>query len=186
MALRGREKLKEYNCFFITTTCTEHLHLLPIGESYKIIYDNFDHYNKKYLADILGYVLMPNHFHFLIYFKQQNRLSDYLRDFKKYTSYQIRVEVEKNKPEIIEKLIFIRNKQKLKVWADRFYDEHIYTTAFLEQKLNYMHKNPLQEHWKLADKIEDYEHSSASYYINEIQRHQSVTHYLNYFDPIIV
>ncbi len=34
------------------------------------------------------------------------------------------------------------------------------------QTLEYIHNNPLQEHWNLAEYQEDYKYSSASYYIN--------------------
>ena len=40
-----------------------------------------------------------------------------------------------------------------------------YTEKFLEQKLNYIHYNPLQEKWKLASLPEEYFHSSAAFYI---------------------
>jgi len=29
---------------------------------------------------------MPNHLHLVVYFKKDNRLSDFMRDFKKYIS----------------------------------------------------------------------------------------------------
>ncbi|HRO43059.1 MAG TPA: transposase [Flavipsychrobacter sp.] len=41
---------------------------------------------EKYKADILGYVFMPNHLHLIIYFREDNHLSDLMRDFKKLTS----------------------------------------------------------------------------------------------------
>jgi putative transposase len=34
----------------------------------------------------------------------------------------------------------------------------------MEQKLNYVHNNPLQVHWNLASSPKDYKWSSASFY----------------------
>ncbi|MEO6694211.1 MAG: hypothetical protein ABIY50_12715 [Ignavibacteria bacterium] len=34
-----------------------------------------------------------------------------------------------------------------------------------EEKLNYIHHNPCTHNWRLAEKPEDYVHSSASNYI---------------------
>jgi putative transposase len=36
--------------------------------------------------------------------------------------------------------------------------------AFLLQKLNYIHNNPVADKWKLAKLPEEYLHSSASFY----------------------
>ncbi len=41
---------------------------------------------------------------------------------------------------------------------------HLYTTNMLLQKLNYIHNNPLQKHWKLSATPEEYLYSSAKFY----------------------
>jgi hypothetical protein len=38
------------------------------------------------------------------------------------------------------------------------------TKTKFEQKLDYIHRNPLQEHWNLAKRPEDHYWSSASFY----------------------
>ncbi len=48
---------------------------------------------------------------------------------------------------------------------------------FIEQKLNYIHENPCQEHWKLAANPVDYIHSSANFYINGKQGEYPLTSY---------
>jgi hypothetical protein len=47
----------------------------------------------------------------------------------------------------------------------------------LEQKIDYIHHNPLQEKWQLVSAPELYEWSSASYYIFEDKRFSFITDY---------
>jgi putative transposase len=146
-----------------------------------ILCENIIHYNQKYDVRTLGYVFMPNHFHSIILFAQQNRISDYLRDLKRNTSNEIRNEISEVRPSMLHKLEFQHRRQIYKVWSDRFNSKVVYTTKFLQQKLNYIHNNPLQAHWKLAVNPEDYRYSSAAFYTNGIQQDIPVTHYGNYF-----
>ena len=40
----------------------------------------------------------------------------------------------------------------------------IYNESFFNQKLQYIHRNPVNGKWKLVNDYMDYEHSSASFY----------------------
>jgi hypothetical protein len=55
-------------------------------------------------------------------------------------------------------------KQVFKVWEDRFDDAFLSDSQMLNVKLDYIHTNPLQEHWILVSKPEDYTFSSARFY----------------------
>ena len=39
-----------------------------------------------------------------------------------------------------------------------------FSNDFIEQKLNYIHKNPISGKWNLADSYVDYPYSSARFY----------------------
>ena len=47
----------------------------------------------------------------------------------------------------------------------------------LEQKLEYIHHNPVSGKWNLVDDFCDYEHSSASFYEGVEQENDIITHY---------
>ena len=72
MGLRGRSQ--EDQVFFVTTTCNEWLNIFLDEIHFEILYSSFDFYNKKYDAQLLSYVIMPNHIHFIIFFSQMNKL----------------------------------------------------------------------------------------------------------------
>ncbi|XWW43641.1 transposase [Fibrella sp. USSR17] len=90
MGLRNRTKLTDHRCFFVTITCHEHHFFLPDEVSFTILYENIRFYNQKYSTRLVAYVFMSNHIHLIVYFEQENRLSDYVRDFKKMTSRTLR------------------------------------------------------------------------------------------------
>ena len=51
-----------------------------------------------------------------------------------------------------------------KVFIDSFDAKGIYNEKFFNQKLKYIHRNPVSGKWKLVIDYTDYEHSSASFY----------------------
>jgi hypothetical protein len=57
------------------------------------------------------------------------------------------------------------DRAKHRVFSDRYDSQIIQSEKFYYQKLNYIHFNPCQEHWQLAQNPEDYIHSSAANYI---------------------
>ncbi|MCB0538192.1 MAG: hypothetical protein KDE33_11785 [Bacteroidetes bacterium] len=58
---------------------------------------------------------------------------------------------------------------------------YIESKELFEQKMDYIHNNPLQEHWKLANEPKLYQYSSALFYEENIQRELIVKHYAYFF-----
>ena len=56
-----------------------------------------------------------------------------------------------------------------------------YNRTIFQQKLNYVHLNPLQEKWSLTKKPEDYYWSSAQFYETGIDHFGFLTHYQERF-----
>jgi hypothetical protein len=51
----------------------------------------------------------------------------------------------------------------------------------IEQKLEYIHNNPLHERWNLSDKPENYYWSSARFYMDDENDFNFLTHYADKF-----
>jgi len=182
MGLRGRNQFLDEECFFITTTCHNWYHLLDMDSCKQIVCNSFNFLNNKYTTATLGYVIMPNHLHTILYFRKGNQLSNWMRDMKKFTSVMIRQEIEKSgNPALLEKLRAPEYGQVFKVWEDRFDDVYIRSKELLEIKLNYMHMNPLQQHWDLVKKPEDWTYSSAKFYELNQQPGVMVTDYREFY-----
>ena len=52
-----------------------------------------------------------------------------------------------------------------------------YDTKMIEQKLNYLHHNPMSGKWRLGNNHVDYTHSSAGFYEKGIKGFYEIIHY---------
>jgi REP element-mobilizing transposase RayT len=118
--------------------------------------------------DLFAYVIMSNHIHLLA---QSNKgdLSGIIRDFKNYTSKTfldaLNDPIESRRDWM--KLVFeyhgrFKNKQSHQVWTHENHAEHVYSQKFIEQKIIYIHNNPVKA--GIVKNPEDYIYSSASNY----------------------
>jgi len=182
MGLRNRSSFLEKKCFFVTTSCYKHLKLIESDSCKLIIANSLNFVAVKYKISILGYVIMPNHFHVLFYFNDENKLSDTMRDLKKFCAFEIRKYLESNQSLLLNLIKIENNKQVFKVWEDRFDDVWIGSKELLEIKLEYIHQNPLQSHWNLSEYPENYKYSSASFYLGSLDNLVKIIDYRDFFD----
>ena len=157
--------------YFITFTCYKWLHLIEQTKAYDEVYKFFDILNKNG-HPVLGYVIMPNHLHLLLYFeKKKHSLNTVIGNGKRFIGYEIirRLKIQKDDTLLVTLSDGVdpaerkRNKQH-EIWQGTFDVKECRTEAFILQKLNYVHTNPCTDHWRLSSKPHDYEHSSAAYY----------------------
>lgn len=182
MGLRNRHLYKEEKCFFVTTTCINWINLIEYSQCYQVLENSLNFVSEKYKASILAYVIMPNHLHLVVYFKEENKLSNFMRDFKKFTSTMIRKGIDKPCFSLLlSKLRTKKNNRAFQVWMDRFDDVYLNDKQLLERKIDYINLNPLQGKWSLVKQPSDYLYSSAAYYELGIQRNCIVSDYRNYF-----
>ena len=81
---------------------------------------------------------MPNHIHLILLFEDAEVITAYMRDFIKFTSGEIRREIEKQgRVDIVEKIKYKTKTQLYKVWKDMF-DDFLFT-----QQQNTSDKNEL-------------------------------------------
>ena len=120
---------------------------------------------------LYGYVVMSNHIHMIIQ-SNDGKLSDLLRDFKKFTAKTILGKIQ-NEPESRREWMLERFKlateshsrnKNYQIWQYGNHAEEIFTEHFLWSKLDYIHMNPVRS--GIVKKIDDYIYSSTSNYVN--------------------
>lgn len=147
---------------FITITVTGWISVFTKSNYTEILDKSLDYcINNKGLI-ILAYVYMTNHIH-LIVKSETNELQNIIRDFKSFTSKQIIEEInqsnESRKIWMLNKFSYeaerTKRTSKYKFWQDGFHPIMLDKTKILEQKLKYIHQNPViacfvgeAEHWK--------------------------------------
>lgn len=172
MGRRGRSNLTEERFYFVTSTVVRFTPIFANQRFCHILISNIKHYREKYKFVVLGYVIMPSHFHWiLIVNPKYGTISDIMRDIKKFTAWQIFDILEESNNQTFLKIFQESaegiNDQKKKLWMQRFDDEVIRNQQMFWAKLNYIHNNPLKA--GLVSRAEDYKYSSARNYINKDQ-----------------
>ena len=173
-----------YQTYFCTFTCYNWIPLFEITHSYDTVYNWFK-ILKQQSVDVIGYVIMPNHLHCILYFNSEVfSVNKSVGNGKRFMAYEIinRLE-EANKTELLTLLknaCTQRDKKKgqlHKVFKDSFDAKAIFSDKFMEQKLNYMHINPITGKWSLVDDYTTYEHSSAAFYETGVAKHFTPRHF---------
>jgi len=168
MGLRGRLLLKDESFFFVTTTVVHHTKIFLKNSYCEILLQNIQYYQQKYRFEILGYVIMPSHFHWIVETNPTyGSISDIMRDIKKHSAWDL-MEVIERDGEINLLNLFVKSaenfkSQRRKFWMPRFDDEVIQNETMLLTKLEYIHNNPVKA--GIVDSPEEYLFSSARNYI---------------------
>ena len=118
---------------------------------------------------VFAYVIMSNHIHLLVQ-STIGKLSDTLRDMKRHTSKTIIDAIKEGNESKREWMLEIFRQEASKhirnneyqFWTHENHAEHIYSNKFIQQKLEYIHNNPVRA--EIVEKPEDYLFSSASDY----------------------
>ena len=107
-----------------------------------------------------GFVIMPNHVHALIFGSENFKISPFVQVWKKTSSYRIRK-------------FFKRELQKYEalcptscpIWQASFYDHNVESNEKLNEKIDYMHENPVAA--GLTETALDWNWSSVRFYERE-------------------
>jgi putative transposase len=156
--------------YFVTITCIDWIPIIERINAYEKVKDQFMLLQKE-ACSICGYVIMPNHFHFLVYLPQDKNLHKLVSNLKRFLTYSFIKELTVLK----EHEMLLRLSQRVsasaslkgskhKVFFDSFDAKPCWGAEFIQQKLDYMHANPISGKWMLARFPEEYVFSSAKFY----------------------
>ncbi|MGW8319895.1 MAG: REP-associated tyrosine transposase [Candidatus Promineifilaceae bacterium] len=159
----------EGHIYYLTTVVQGRLPIFT-GPSFIIpLLDSLNYYRYRYRFFLIGYVIMPDHLHLLIWPHGQSSISVIMRDFKKFTAVrlirQATVEQRQDLLAAFEQAGEKSGRSIHKVWQDSFWDKIIYSEKFLRQKLNYLHRNPCRA--ELVVDPADYPYSSYRNYMED-------------------
>jgi putative transposase len=171
MPVRFQHEQHSNSIYFITFTCYKWLPLFQVTNAYDTVYKWFDHLNSNNIH-VVGYVIMPNHVHVLLYFpKMEKSLNTLVGNAKRFMAYEIINRLEKSKKEAVLERLYsgVKKTEKKKgqihkVFEDSFDAKECHTEKFIFQKLQYMHLNPVSKKWNLVNDFIDYQYSSAAFY----------------------
>jgi len=161
--------------YFLTFTVIDWVDVFTRKEYKLVLTESMNYCISEKGLIVYAWVIMSNHVHVLWQAREGFRLSDIVRDFKKFTAKKI-IELIENEPEsrkvwLLRKFEFagsrLKRIKKYKFWKD---DNHAILLEpdqvdIIDQKLNYIHNNPVRA--MIVENQEDYIFSSAKDYCGE-------------------
>jgi putative transposase len=163
--------------YFYTASILDWIPLLRTEKFKLIVLNSLVHLIEKEKIKVYGFVIMPNHIHLIWENIAVNGKEMPYASFMKFTGHQFLEELRKGNNPLLERFKVDKNSRQHQFWQRNALPIRLYDRKILEQKLNYIHLNPLQEHWNLVDDPNDYSFSSCSFYEQENMRFNWLTHY---------
>ena len=156
--------------YFLTMTVVDWVDVFTRKEHKLKIIDSLRYCQQEKGLKIYGWCLMSNHLHLLAAADDGFKLSDILRDMKKFTSKQIvtaiQFEIESRKEWMLYRYQyagkFKMNVRDYKFWQDGNHAEECFNYDFAKTKLDYIHQNPVRA--MIVEEAEHYLFSSARNY----------------------
>jgi putative transposase len=160
---------------FVTFTVVGWIDLFTRNEYKEIVIDSLKFCQKEKGLLIYAYCFMTNHMHLIVSSNGKNKLGDLIRDFRGFTSKNlIKAVIEHPKESRKEWLLelFYREGQKrssnkkYQVWKRNYHPKLLYNKELFDQKLNYIHENPVKAGF--VYEAENFVFSSASNYAGRV------------------
>ncbi len=162
---RSRYKiLDEDYPYFITSSVAGKLPLFTDQNMATIIVDGFKFLIQKRNIQIYAYVIMPNHIHLIA---EGKHVAKHISSFKSFTARMI-IDFLVNKRRAHELNILRSAKpihkrdREYQVWSEGFHPKEISSDKMMEQKIAYIHYNPVKA--GLVFDEPDWQYSSARCY----------------------
>ena len=151
----------ETSYYYSTCTIIDWLPVFQSDSYFQVIIDSLNYCRIHKGLFLLAYVIMPTHLHLVTSNEENTTLSDIMRDFRQFTSRNIRKLLEADGRraflDIFHHAAEGRPQQEFKVWSDDFHPVALKSEQWIKQKIDYIHNNPvrkgfleLPEYWKYS------------------------------------
>ena len=148
----------EKHIHFVTFSCFKRRRHLRHDKAKKIVIGVLGSRLSRHEGLCLGFVVMQDHVHAMIWFPKTGCLSSFMNKWKELSSKAIRKTIPKFFPK------YWRNTDATDpIWQAGYYDFNIWSRSKVEEKLRYMHLNPVRA--ELTARAADWPWSSARWYL---------------------
>ena len=161
----------QHAIYFLTFTVVDWIDVFARPEYKMIIVDSLNYCIENKGLVCYAWVLMTNHMHIIVRAEHPNRLSDVIRDYKKFTSKKLVESIdtitESRREWLLHKFEFnakvTRRADNSKFWQD---SNHAICLEGggnrMQERIQYIHQNPVRQ--QIVAFPEDYIFSSAGDY----------------------
>ena len=160
----------QHACYFLTLTVTDWVDVFTRLNYRNIIAESLDYCRKNKGLKLYAWCLMTNHIHMVCSVEHPFTMSGFLRDFKKHTAkkilYDIQTLPESRKDWMLYRFEFAGKYDNrigiYRFWQDKSHPIELTTNEMIEQRINYIHENPVKT--GLVAAAEEFLFSSARNY----------------------
>jgi putative transposase len=142
---------------FVTFSCFHRRRHLDTDQAKRIVLAELNTQLRVQHAKCIGFVVMPDHVHSIVWFPKPNQLSHFMKQWKQQSSIKIKEFIQQKLPSFAATF-----DESNPCWQPRYYPFHIYSQEKLIEKLGYMHMNPVRA--GLVERAIDWPWSSARWY----------------------
>ena len=150
--------------YFWTATINGWQHLLARDQYNQVIVDSLQYLSDAGKVEVFAFIIMPNHLHLIWRVKEPNGRESPQGSLLKYTAHVFRKMLRREGGASLVPFRVDAANKKHEFWQRDSLAIPLFTHKVALQKLNYLHNNPLAEHWNLVKDPSDYVFSSAKYY----------------------
>jgi REP element-mobilizing transposase RayT len=158
--MRTRYRIHEpHATYFITSTIIEWLPVFTTSACCDVLVRSLLHCREHRQLQIHAWVIMENHFHAIV---SGPELPVTLGNLKRFTAHELLAQIKLEKRNwLLNQLTYFRaahkKLQEHQVWQEGVHPQQIDTDAMMEQKMDYIHNNPVMrgmvvgpEHWRYS------------------------------------
>ncbi len=157
MATRRRIFDDRLYVHFVTFSVDRRRRLFDLDHPKRILLGVLNEVLESHDARCVGFVVMPEHVHALVWFPKPGDLSRFMHGWKRKSSFLIREWYRREAPSY-----FADFGEGDRFWYPKYYAFQIDQDAQIEEKLTYMHENPVRA--GLVSRPTDWKWSSARWY----------------------
>jgi REP element-mobilizing transposase RayT len=161
---------------FYTATCYEWLPLLANDKYKNIIINSLQFMVTNKRIELNAFVIMNNHIHVIWQAMPGYDPAAIQLSFMRYPAQQIKFELLKDDPGLIEKCKVNKADREYQIWKRESLGVELFTEAVFKQKPDYINYNPVAA--GLCKFPEEYYYSSALFYEKGIDHFNMLTHYM--------
>jgi REP-associated tyrosine transposase len=130
---------------FITCSCYRRQPLMATRHARDVFLRIFEQVRRKYKFEVVGFVVMPEHFHILIGEPETGDPSTVMQVLKQTVARRLLKTARKRKSD--QPMLWRAEDCDMPnrhFWQVRFYDFNVYSNEKRAEKLRYMHENPVK------------------------------------------
>jgi len=145
--------------YFITATVVEWLPVFSTGACCDILVRSLEHCRAHKHLQVYAWVILDNHIHALV---AGPALAQTIRDWKRFTAGALLKQLREEKREwLLNQLAYYcaahKTASEHQLWQEGVHPQAILDDKMMEQKLEYVHNNPVKrglvaspEHWRYS------------------------------------